>query len=307
MSPVRLGLVAAMAGLALSGGIAHADEPMAEPMTLGPQPVPLLDSGRLLLTGGVTNIEGASGGGLATWATIAGYGSNEGVGADAHGTYVGLRDFSLADYGVSVGIFNRVELSYARQQFDTGSAGKRLGLGSGFTFDQDVYGAKVRLVGDLVYDQDTLLPQIAAGVQYKVNDKGPVIRAVGGRGSSGADVYVAATKLFLQYNLLVDATVRFTKANQTGLLGFGGDRRNGYQPQFEGSAAYLVSKHLAVGAEYRTKSDNLGFAQEDDWYDVFGAYALNKHLSATVAYANLGDIATFRRQDGVYVSLQAGF
>ncbi len=57
----------------------------------------------------------------------------------------------------------------------------------------------------------------------------------------------------------------------------------------------------------RTKPDNLGFAKEDTWYDVFGAYAINKHLSFTVAYANLGDIATLKNQNGVYVSLQAGF
>ena len=303
MSSLRLGLAAAAAGLAMAGAVAHADEPMS----LGPQASPLLDSGRLLLTGGVSNIEGAGGGGLATWATITGYGSNDGVGANVHGTYVGVQDYSLSDYGVAVGLFNRVELSYARQEFDTGSTGKLLGLGQGFTFGQDVYGAKVRIIGDLVYDQDTLLPQIAAGVQYKVNDKGPIIHAVGGKDSSGTDYYIAATKLFLQYNLLVDTTLRFTKANQTGLLGFGGDKHNDYQPEFEGSAAYLIDKHFAVGAEYRTKPDNLGFAKEDDWYDVFGAYAINKHLSATIAYANLGDIATIKNQNGVYVSLQAGF
>jgi hypothetical protein len=220
---------------------------------------------------------------------------------------VGVQDYSLRDYGVSVGIFNRVELSYTRQDFDTGATGALLGLGQNFTFSQDVYGAKVRIIGDLVYDQDTLLPQIAAGVQYKVNDKGPIIHAVGGKDSSGADYYIAATKLFLNYNLLVDTTVRFTKANQTGILGFGGDKNNDYQAEFEGSVAYLVDKHFAVGAEYRTKPNNLGFAKEDDWFDVFGAYAINKHLSATIAYANLGDIATIKNQQGVYVSLQAGF
>jgi len=62
-----------------------------------------------------------------------------------------------------------------------------------------------------------------------------------------------------------------------------------------------------VGAEVRTKPNNLGFAKEDDWYDVFAAYAINKHLSATLAYADLGSIATFNNQRGVYVSLQAGF
>jgi hypothetical protein len=302
-----LGLAGVAASLALAAGAAHAaddNNPLgAGAMASGG----LLDSGKLLLTGGVSNIEGAGGGGLATWATITGYESDSGVGANVHGTYVGVQNYSLSDYGVAVGFANRVELSYAREQFDTGATGALLGIGKGFTFDQDVYGAKVRLIGDVVYDQSSWLPEISAGVQYKVNDKSAIVHAVGARDASGTDYYIAATKLFLDQSVLVDTTVRFTRANQTGLLGFGGDKSNGYKPEFEGSVAYLIDKHFAVGAELRTKPDNLGFAKEDDWYDVFGAYAINKHLSFTVAYANLGDIATLKNQNGVYVSLQAGF
>jgi hypothetical protein len=295
-----LGLAAMAAGLAMAAGAAHAD-PLMESGGL-------LDSGKLLLTGGVSNIEGASGGGIATWATIAGYESNDGVGGNVHGTFVGTPNYSLTDYGAAVGLFNRLELSYAHEAFDTGSTGKELGLGQGFTFGQDVYGAKVRVIGDLVYDQNTLLPQIAAGVQYKVNDQPAIVHAVGAVSNSSTDFYIAATKLFLNYNLLVDTTVRFAKGNQTGLLGFGGDKGgDAYKAAFEGSLAYLIDKHWAVGAEVRTKPNNLGFAREDTWYDVFAAYAINKHVSATIAYANLGSIATIPNQNAVYVSLQAGF
>ena len=208
---------------------------------------------------------------------------------------------------MSVGLFNRVELSYARQAFDTRRAGAALGLGRGFTFDQDVVGAKVRLVGDLVYDQDSWLPQVAVGAQYKSNDEPAVVRAVGARRDDGVDVYVAATKLFLAQGVLLSGAVRATQANQFGILGFGGDRRSGYSAQFEGSAAWLVTRRLVVGAEYRTKPDNLRFAHEGDAFDVFGAYAFTKTLSLTLAYVDLGPIATFTGQRGAYVSLQAGF
>ncbi len=267
----------------------------------------LLDSGKLLLTQGITTIEGSSGGGLASWATISGYETGDGVGANAHETYVDLNNYSLQDFGASVGLFNRVELSYTREAFDTGATGAKLGLGRDFTFDQDVYGAKVRLVGDLVYDQDTWLPQIAAGVQYKVNDRSEIIHAVGGESAQGTDYYVSATKLFLAQSVVADATLRLTKANQTGLLGFGGDKNNSYSPEFEGSLGYLLTRHLVVGGEYRTKPDNLGFAKEDAWWDAFAAYAIDKHLSVTGAYTNLGDIATVKNQNGFLVSLQAGF
>jgi hypothetical protein len=291
------GLLAGVLALSAGGAAQAADS----------GPGGLTDSGRLLLTGGLSTIEGSGGGGLATWATITGYGTRDSAGANAHATYVGVQDFKLRDYGVAVGLFDRVELSYAREEFDTGSTGGKLGLGNGFTFNQNVVGVKVKLLGDAVYDQDSWIPQIAAGAQFKQNDRGAIIHAVGGKNDSGTDYYIAATKLLLDQSLVLDATVRFTKANQTGLLGFGGDRNNNYRTEFEGSAGYLLSKHLAVGAEFRTKPDNLGFAKEDSWYDVFAAYALNKNLSLTLAYANLGDIATFKNQNGVYLSLQAGF
>ncbi len=267
----------------------------------------LRPQGKLLLTGGVTSIEGAGGGGLASWAVITGYGTREGVGANAHATVVTLPDYQFRAYGVSAGIFDRVEVSYTRQDFDTQGTGAKLGLGKGFTFHQDVVGMKVKLVGDVVYDQDRWLPQIAVGAQYKKTAKGGVIAFLGGQDDEGVDYYVAASRVLLAQSLIVSGTLRATKANQTGLLGFGGPgAKDDYSLQFEGSAGMLLSKRLLVGAEYRTKPNNLGL-KEDDWFDLFVAYAVNKSVSVTAAYADLGTIATFKGQRGLYLSLQAGF
>jgi hypothetical protein len=267
----------------------------------------LADSGRLLLTQGVSTVEGSAGGGLASWAVISGYGTRDAIGGNLHATNLSLPAYQFRSYGGSVGLFDRLELSYARQDFDTGATGAKLGLGRGFTFNQDVAGLKLKVAGDAVYDQDSWLPQIAIGAQYKHNDRAAIIHAVGGKDDSGVDYYVAATKILLDQSLVLDATVRATRANQMGLLGFGGDKNNAYGAEFEGSAGYLVTRKLVVGAEYRTMPDNLGFAKQDNWLDLFAAYALNKHLSLTVAYADLGAIATFQHQRGAYVSLQAGF
>jgi hypothetical protein len=238
---------------------------------------------------------------------ITGQETQDGVGADVHATDVTLPNYELRDYGIAVGLYDRLELSYTREDFDTGATGAKLGLGKGFTFSQDVYGAKARLFGDAVYDQDRWAPQVAVGVQFKVADQPAIIHALGGQGAQGADVYVSATKILLDQSLVLSGALRMTKANQTGLLGFGGDRSNAYHPQFEGSAGYLVNRQLAVGVEYRTKPSNLGFAKESDWADVFAAYAFCPHLSVTLAYVDLGSIATFRNQRGLYASLQAGF
>ena len=264
------------------------------------------DGGRLLATSGVTEVEGAGGGGLVPWALITGYGTNDEVGGNLHYTFVDLPDFDLQAAGAGIGLYDRVELSYTHQWFDTGNTGGRLGLGDGYQFHQDVYGLKTRLWGKMLYDQDTWMPQVSVGTQVKVADHVTLLQALGARSATGADFYLAATKLFLAQSLLVDATVRATRANQFGLLGFGGDRSDSNHAEFESSAAFLVSRRLVVGAEFRTKPDNLSFAREGDAYDLFLAYFFNRHLSGTLAFTDLGGIANQGRQRGLYLSLQVG-
>jgi hypothetical protein len=264
------------------------------------------DGGKLLATGGVSQVEGTGGGGLANWALITGYGTRDGIGGNIHYTAVPLPDYSLQSAGVAVGLFDRLELSYAWQEFNTQDVGATLGLGRGFSFHQNIFGAKLKLVGDAVYDQDSWLPQISIGLQHKENDRAAVIAAVGGKGSVGTDYYIAASKLFLAQSLLVNITLRETKANQFGILGFGGDKHNEYSTQFEGSAAYLFNRNFAVGAELRTKPSNLGVAHEGAAWDLFAAYFFNKNLSLTAAYADLGNVVIKNGQQGAYLSLQAG-
>jgi hypothetical protein len=263
-------------------------------------------SSKLLLTGGVTTVEGAAGGGITPWAVIGGNGTKEQIGASAFVTQVRAKDYTLNTGGVLVGIFDRAEFSFAEQKFDTRGVGGALGLGNGFKFTQQIAGAKVRLVGDAVLEQDSWLPQIAIGAQYKKNNRGDLLRALGIKRDSGTDVYVSATKLFLAQSLLVNGTVRFTKANQTGILGFGTNAKDRYQAQAEASIAYLLRKDLAIGAEFRQKPDNLPF-KEDDWFDIFIAYAPTKNVSVTLAYADLGNIVIKDKQRAVYLSLQVGF
>lgn len=266
---------------------------------------PLIPGDKLVLINGVTTIEGASGGGIATWATIAGRETDRGVGISAHATVVELPDFGWQSHGVAIGVANRVELSYARQNFDTREVGAALGIGRGYTLNQDVFGAKLRLFGDLVYG-DPLLPQVAIGVQHKRNQDGPIALAVGAQDDSGTDITLSASKLFLSHSLLVGVTARSTEANEGGLLGFGSASGNGRSLQFEGSLGYQLSRRAVVGAELRTKPDNLGLG-EDDWVDLFAAYAVTDNFTLTAAYADLGSIATFDDQRGAFLSAQLAF
>ena len=263
--------------------------------------------GKLLLTGGVSTVEGSAGAGLATWSLIAGNETEDGIGGKAHATLVVLPDFDLHTYGAAIGIHDRVEISYARQDFDTGKTGAKLGLGRGFTFGQDIVGLKVKLIGDAVYDQDRALPQVSVGIQYKRARQDAIVRAVGGQHTAGVDYVLSASKVLLARSLVLGGSVRITKANQFGLLGYGGDKKDKYRPQVEGSAGLLLARNVLIGGEYRTKPDNLEFAKENDAHDGFIAWAPYRHITVTAAYVDVGHVATFQRQRGGLLSLQGSF
>ena len=167
-----------------------------------------------------------------------------------------------------------------------------------------------------------------SGRAVQKNHDGDFVKStvVGAKRDNGVDYYVSATKLLLAQSLLLNGTLRATKANQLGLLGFGGSRNDSYEPELELSAAYLLDKKLAIGAEYRMKPHNLNSPlnatlganaidlKEDDAYDLFVAYAPTKNLSLTAAYVYLGNIATvapvsanYGKQSAIYLSAQVGF
>jgi hypothetical protein len=301
-----------VAGLALAAGAAQAD------------------TGKLLLTGGVNTIAGAAGGGLTPWAVI-GTNATEGeVGFSGYATRAATQDYSLNGYGVAVGLYDRVELSLARQDFDASPAIALNGIAPfgvtpGQHIKMDVVGVKLKVLGDAVLDADTWVPQVAVGIEHKRTRPGSIGSVLDflGTKTSGTDVYVSATKLLLDKSLLLNGTLRYTNANQNGLLGFGsatpGKNSRSLQPEF--SVAYLINKNLAVGAEYRFKPNNLqalgaaaglGTAlREDDWKDIFIAWAPSKNLSFTLAYVDLGrivpGITSNRRQTGYYLSAQVAF
>ncbi|MFM8900090.1 MAG: DUF3034 family protein [Burkholderiales bacterium] len=276
-------------------------------------------SGKLLLTGGVSSIDGAAGGGLTPWAVTGSYATEGQWGGTAFVTGVTTQNYGLRIAGAALSFRDRVELSLAHQDLDANNNLAPLGL-PGLHLRQDIVGLKVKVAGDAVLDSDTFMPQIAVGAQYKKAKPGalgPTLTGPLGAKDSGTDAYVSATKLFLAQGLLLNATLRASKANQNGLLGFGGAQSKHYKLLPEVSVAYLLNKNLAIGAEYRAKPDHLnrsalgtGALQEDDWFDVFVAWAPSKNFSLTLAYVDLGKIAPAvqpKRQTGTYLSAQIGF
>lgn len=272
--------------------------------------LPLLanaDAGRLLATGGATSIEGAAGGGITPWAVLAGYGERGEWGGDVFATRVETGDYRLEAAGVAFAYGNRVELSFARQRFDLGTLARDLSLPEN-SLSQDIFGIKMRLFGDLVYDR---LPQVSLGLQHKRQKDFLIPSLVGAQRDEDTEAYLTGSRLILGgafgYNLLLNGGVRYSRANELGLLGFGGDRRDSRSLLKEGSVAVLFNPRLALGVEYREKPDNLSFSGESDWADVFLGYFPNKRLAVVLAYARLGEIATLDNQDGAYLSVQGSF
>lgn len=280
----------------------------------------LASTGKLVLTGGISTIEGAGGGGLTPWAMIGTQATENEIGVAANLSYGRTNDYRLETKSVMLGWNERVELSLGQQSFDTGITGRALVGPQGVDLEQTIIGAKVRLFGDAILDADRLMPAVSVGVQHKRLDAGdlaPILRGLNAS-TSGTDFYVAATKLFLKQGVLVNGTLRATKANQNGLLGFGGNNNTSYELMPEFSVAKMLRDNLAIGAEYRFMPNNLkldtpngnGLAA-DDWKDIFVVWAPSKNLSLTAAYVDLGRIVPAttngRDQTGFYLSAQLAF
>jgi Protein of unknown function (DUF3034) len=272
------------------------------------------DQGKILLTAGFSDYEGAAGGGLVPLAFITGYGSSDSWGANAHYTGILLTDIRVDAYGVAAGLWDRVELSYVHHELEFAN-----GVLDGLGVSDDVVGLKVKLFGDAVYNQDSWVPQVAVGAQYKdhggIHDADAVglagltnVTQLGAEDDDGIDYYVSATKVLLAQSMLVNLTLRYTEANQFGLLGFGPDA----EVVPEATIAWMLSRKVAIGAEYRDRPDNLDADDESAAWDVFVAWTPTHNISLVAAYLNIGSVLApvtgdTDDQAGAYLSLQVGF
>lgn len=251
--------------------------------------------GKILASSGLNQLEGAGGGGLAVWATLSGYDTQDEISASAFLTQVSLRDYKLHVIGASTSFYDTVELSIAKHTFDLSTIGGEI--------EQQIIGIKYKLYGDALYSK---MPQISIGMQHKHLQDSEIAFALGAQDTSAIDVYIAATKIHLDalagYSGVWSLAARASKANELGLLGFGSLQDNSHELLFEGSAGILLSRHLVVGIEYRQKPDNLGL-DEDDWMDAFVTYIPTKSISFTAAWTNLGTIAGAPKQRGLYFSI----
>lgn len=269
------------------------------PRLVSAQDAPVNKDGKILGTGGVSSVSGAGGGGLIPWATLSSYADAGQRGGSLFRTRVDVDAYQLDIDGGALTFGNRIELSFARQNLLVKPANLHV--------RQDKTGIKVRVLGDIIFDN---APQITLGAERgSLRDKG-LARAVGAQHSSGTDYTISFARAWLngiaQRTTLLNVNVRYGNANQFGLLGYGGDDQD-VKWTAEFAAAVFLTRQLVVGMEYRQKPDNLGALREDNAHDLFLAYFPDKRVSLTAAWVDLGEIAGARDQQGIYLSAQVTF
>ena len=250
--------------------------------------------GKLLATSGLLGIEGSAGGGITPWAVLGSYAEAEEFGFSGAFSNTSLRDYRLSTSALAFGVGNRVEFSAAQQRF---------ALPGNAQLSQIVFGAKLRVSGDLIFGR---APQLALTLQHKRHQDITLLNALGVQQSTGTDVVFSAAKLWLNgalgRNTLINLNLRRSSAQETGLLGFHDDAKW----LAEGAVAILPNRFWAIGAEFRQKP-NFDGAAESHWRDVFIAWFPKKGVSAALAHVNLGTIAGRKSQTGFFITLQANF
>ncbi|HBX38895.1 MAG TPA: DUF3034 domain-containing protein [Pseudohongiella sp.] len=253
--------------------------------------------GKIKGTAAVSSISGASGGGLTPWATLGTYASDGQKGVNIFQSRAAVDDYSLDVVGGAFNYDDRVEIAYAKHDFEIEAAGLHI--------RQDKISARYKLHGDIIYGS---APQITIGIEHgRLRDKA-VARSVGAEHTAGTDFIISAGKVWLDgianRSTLLNVNVRYGESNQFGILGYGGDA-NSTKFTTEVAAAIFLTRSIAIGGEFRQKGDYLSALNEDHARDLFIAWFPNKHLSVTGAWIDLGDIAGAADQRGYYISVQA--
>ncbi len=258
----------------------------------------------------LTDVDGQAGGGLVPWALLS-------SGPTVAISHLNTQNLDVNIVAANTSFANRVEVSYAHSMLDvTGSA-----LGNNNIDAVDNFGLKVKL-----NDMGDSMPQFALGMVYKKasgNLVDNVLTPALGVDSSSTDVYGAASKIVNVggKNVLLNGVLRASKANQMGLLGFGGGStagaKTGYSIEPEVSVEMFAADNVVFGAEYRAQPNNSvagtnGVLHQNSAYDLNVVYVANKNLTLTAAYANLGAVApgvvgNSNNQNGMFLQAQVSF
>lgn len=265
----------------------------------------------------VTNIDGQAGGGLVPWALLS-------SGPTAAYTHINTQSLDVNSLAINTSFANRVEVSYAHNMLNDSAPVLNAGGGlvGNSTDNVDNFGIKVKL-----NDMSDSMPQFAIGAVYKraSGNLANTLNTLLGVNTSSTDVYGAVSKIVSMggKNVLLNGVLRATKANELGLLDFGGGSATpgastSYKIEPELSAEIFVASNVIVGAEYRRQPNyavagtgQATFLSQSSAYDFNVVYVANSNFTLTAAYVNLGAVAPaangYTRQNGLFLQGQVNF
>ena len=246
-------------------------------------------------------IEGYSGGAITPLAYLCNYcncgcGRKHLVGPTVSYSFMGISTKTLSTFVVTQPICNRVEFGYALNHLRLGSLYddiRKMGLNPG---RREVYLHHFNIRANLLPENsfNLPLPAVSAGVHFKYNyglkqinrKVGKAFSAIGLDKHYGVDYTVTMSKMFptlaIGRPVILTGGIRFSKAAQLGLFGFG----DTYRASFEGSVVCLPTDFLVLGYEFRQKRNPYGqipglVGDEDNWQALSASWIVNKHLTVS--------------------------
>ena len=222
------------------------------------------------------------------------------------GTFVGIgQGKNVETFAVTETLFDRVELGYGASRFGIGDVKDDIKRVTGVGVRDDVWLYNFNLRGLIVEENSggqSWVPAITAGFHYKINDGideidkslGGAFKNIGMTHTDGYDFTLTASKTIAKVfgrPLIISAGGRNSSAAWEGYLGFG-DKRSF---TFEGNVIYVPLDWLAVGYEYRGKTDPYsqipGLVEgENDLQTVDVVFMPNKRLSIALVYGAFGKV-----------------
>jgi len=221
-------------------------------------------------------------------------------------SFMGIGSKQLHTVAITQTFFDRIELGYAVNQLWLGSLYDDIRKAGLDPVRRDLYLHHFNLRGKLLSENSfgLPLPAVAAGVHFKYNygledinrRLGHAFDTIGYDRNYGFDYTLTATKMFpkLAFGrpVIVTGGLRFSKAAQLGLMGFGKTCR----ASFEGSVVCLPTDWLVLGYEFRQKHNPYKeipglIGDEDHWHALSANLIVSKHLTVSALAGLCGHIA----------------
>ena len=257
------------------------------------------------------SIEGYSGGAITPMAYICnfcqcGCGSRHFTPPSISYSYMDLGSKDLHTIAVTQSFLGRFEFGYALNRLSTGSLDDDIKAAGGDPVRKHVYMHNFNFRAMVLQENsfEMPLPAVTVGVHFKYNHDidifnhrlGDAFGAIGYARHYGVDYTIVASKMFPELAfgrpVILTCGVRFTRASQLGLLGFG----KSCNVFLEGSVVCMPTDWLILGYEFRQKESPYDkipglIGEEDNWHAFSVSWMASKHLTISALYGLTGHVA----------------